>query len=57
VNQASGWYNIVNFREPYIFPMALIYRLYIEKDYSRFSEDWIPLAHTVATSRSSLKII
>ena len=29
--------------------MALIYRLYGEKDYSRFSEAWMLLAHTVTT--------
>jgi hypothetical protein len=33
--------------------MALICRLYGEKDFSRFSEAWIPLAHMVATSGST----
>jgi hypothetical protein len=40
-------------QEPYIFLMASIYHLYREKDYSRFYEAWIPLAHTVATSEST----
>jgi hypothetical protein len=31
--------------------MALIYRLYGEKDCSRFSKAWMPLAYTVAISR------
>jgi hypothetical protein len=34
--------------------MALIYRLYGENDCSKFSEAWMPLAHTVVISRSSL---
>jgi hypothetical protein len=53
VNRASGWYNTMNLREPYIFLMALICCLYGEKDFSRFSEAWMPLAHTVATSGST----
>jgi len=31
MNRASGWYNIVNLREPYMFLMAMIYWLYKEK--------------------------
>jgi hypothetical protein len=52
MNRASGWYNTVNLREPYIFLMALICRLYGEKYFSRFSEAWMPLAYTVAISGS-----
>jgi hypothetical protein len=37
-----------NLREPYIYLMDLIYRLYGEKDYSKFLEAWMPLAYTVA---------
>jgi hypothetical protein len=35
--------------------MALIYRLYGEKDCSRFSKAWMPLAYTTTTSGSSFK--
>jgi hypothetical protein len=49
-NQTSGWYQTTNLREPYIYLMALICRLYGEKDCSRFSEAWMPLAYTVAIS-------
>jgi hypothetical protein len=50
---ANSWYNMVNFKDPYIHLMALIYRLYGEKDFSKFSEAWIPLAYTVAISGRS----
>jgi hypothetical protein len=52
-NRSTGWYNTVNLREPYMYLMALICRLYGEKDCSKFSEAWMPLAYTVAISRSS----
>jgi hypothetical protein len=43
---------MTNLREPHIYLMALIYRLYGEKDCSRFLEAWMPLAYRVAISRS-----
>jgi hypothetical protein len=46
-NRSTGWYNTVNLREPYMYLMALICRLYGEKDCSKFSEAWMPLAYTV----------
>ena len=46
-NQSIGWYQKTNLREPYIYLMALIYRLYGEKDRSIFSEAWMPLSYTV----------
>jgi hypothetical protein len=49
-NRTSGWYQTTNLRESYIYLMALICRLYGEKDCSRFSEAWMPLAYTVAIS-------
>jgi hypothetical protein len=49
-NQIFAWYPTTNLREPYIYLMALICRLYGEKDCSRFSEAWMPLAYTVAIS-------
>jgi hypothetical protein len=52
-NRSNGWYEKTNFREPYIYLMSLIYQLYGEKDCSKFSEAWIPLAYTMAISRSS----
>jgi hypothetical protein len=52
-NRSNGWYGIVNLREPYIYLMALIWRLYEEKDYSKFLESWMPLAYTMAISRSN----
>jgi hypothetical protein len=52
-NRRNGWYEMINLRDPYIYLMALIYRLYGEKDFSKFSEAWIPLAYTVAISKSS----
>jgi hypothetical protein len=51
-NRSTGWYGMTNLREPYIYLMALICRLYGEKDCSRFSEAWMPLAYTVAISGS-----
>jgi hypothetical protein len=47
-NQSNGWYGTINLREPYIYLMALICRLYGEKDCSKFSEACMPLAYTVA---------
>jgi len=52
-NRSNGWYGTVNLREPSIYIVDLIYRLYGEKDCSKFSEAWIPLAYTVAISGSS----
>jgi hypothetical protein len=52
-NRTSGWYPTTNLRELYIYLMALLYRLHGEKDCSRFSEAWMPLAYTVAISRIS----
>jgi hypothetical protein len=51
-NQSTDWYQTTNLREPYIYLMALICRLYGEKDCSIFSEAWMPLAYTVAISGS-----
>jgi hypothetical protein len=51
-NHSTSWYQTTNLREPYIYLMALICRLYGEKDCSRFSEAWMPLAYTVAISGS-----
>jgi hypothetical protein len=52
-NRSNGWCGTVNLREPYIYLMALIYRLYGEKDCSKFFEAWMPLACTVVISGSS----
>jgi hypothetical protein len=52
-NRSNGWYGIVNLREPYIYLMVLICRLYGEKKCSKFSEEWIPLAYTVVISGSN----
>jgi hypothetical protein len=51
-NRTSSWYQMASLREPYIFLMALIYRLYEEKYFSRFLEGWMPLAYTFDISRS-----
>jgi len=50
-NRTSGWYQTANLRKSYIYLMALICWLYGEKDSSRFSEAWMPLAYTVAIFR------
>jgi hypothetical protein len=50
-NRTSGWYPTTNLRESYIYLMALLCRLHGEKDCSRFSEAWMPLAYMVAISR------
>jgi hypothetical protein len=47
-NQTSSWYQTTNLRELYIYLMALICRLYGEKDCSMFLEAWMPLAYTMA---------
>ena len=46
-NRSNGWYGTINLREPYIYLMALICWLYGEKDCSKFSEAWMPLAYTM----------
>jgi hypothetical protein len=54
IHQPEHWLVLnENLREPYIYLMALICRLYGEKDCSRFSEAWMPLAYTVAISGRS----
>jgi hypothetical protein len=52
-NRSNNWYGTMNLREPYIYLMALICWLYGEKDCTKFSEAWMPLAYTVAISGSS----
>jgi hypothetical protein len=51
-NQRTGGYRTYKLREPYMYLMALICRLYGEKDFSIFSKAWIPLCYTVVISRS-----
>jgi hypothetical protein len=51
-NWSNGWYGTINLWDPYIYMMALICRLYGEKDCSKFSEAWMPLAYTVVISGS-----
>jgi hypothetical protein len=46
-NQSNGWYGTINLREQDIYLMALIFRLYGEKDCSKFSEAWMPLTYIV----------
>jgi hypothetical protein len=53
MNRITGWYNTMNIQEPYMYLIALIYRLYGEKDCSKFSEACIPLTHTMAILGSS----
>jgi hypothetical protein len=53
MNWSNSWYGTMNLREPYIYLMALICQLYGEKDCSKFSEAWMPLAYIVVISRSS----
>jgi hypothetical protein len=55
-NRRNGWYNTVNLREPYMYLMALICRLYGEKDCSKFSEAWMPLAYTMAISEEQFQL-
>ena len=52
-NRNSGWYPMANLRQPYIYLMDLLCRLHGEKDYSMFSEAWMPFAYTVTVSRTS----
>jgi hypothetical protein len=52
-NRRNGWYNTVNLREPYMYLMALICRLYGKKIAQSFQKAWMPLAYTVAISGSS----
>jgi hypothetical protein len=54
-NESSGWFGTNNLREPYIYLMNLICRLYGEKDFSKFLEAWIPLAYIVAISGRNFK--
>jgi hypothetical protein len=46
-NRRTGSYGTANLREPYIYLMALICRLYEDKYFSKFSVAWIPLEYTV----------
>jgi hypothetical protein len=50
VNRESKWYNTINLREPYMFLMALIFRLCGERDCSKFSEAWISLEYRISIS-------
>jgi hypothetical protein len=52
-NRNFGWYPMTNLRQPYIYLMALLFQLHGEKDCSRFSEAWMPLAYTIAISRTT----
>jgi hypothetical protein len=52
-NRRNEWYRMTNIREPYIYLMDLIYRLYGEKYCSNVSEAWMLLAYTVVISGSS----
>jgi hypothetical protein len=52
-NRSIGWYGTANLREPYVYLMDLICRLYKEKDCSIFSKAWMPLAYIVAIIRCS----
>jgi hypothetical protein len=38
MNRIVGWYPMANIREPYIYIVALLYRLHGEKDFSQFLE-------------------
>jgi hypothetical protein len=55
-NRSIGWYGTTNLREPYIYLMALICRLYGEKECSIFLEAWMPLAYTVVISGSTFNL-
>jgi hypothetical protein len=50
MNRSNDWYDTTNLREPYIYLMDLICRLYGEMDCTKFSEAWMPLAYIVAIS-------
>jgi hypothetical protein len=50
MNRTVGWYPMTNLREPYIYVMALLYKLHGEKICSRFSEAWMPLDFTISIS-------
>lgn len=43
INQTSRWYGITNLRDQYMYLMVLLCRLYGEKNFSRFTEAWMPL--------------
>jgi len=45
MNRDLGWYININLMEPYMFLTALICQLYGEKDFSKFSKAWMPLAY------------
>jgi hypothetical protein len=47
INRSTGRYAITGLREPYMYAMILLCRLYGERDYSQFSEAWLPLAYYV----------
>jgi hypothetical protein len=52
-SQRNGWYGTINLRDPYIYFMDIIFHLYGENDYSKFSEAWMPLAYIVAITGSN----
>jgi hypothetical protein len=53
VNRTTRWYSTINLIEAYMYLMALICRLYGDKDCSRFFEAWMPIAYNVAVSGST----
>ena len=52
-NWRNDWYGTMNLREPYVYLMALICRLYGEKNCVKFSEACMPLAYTMVILESS----
>jgi hypothetical protein len=47
--KSDGIYAITNFRKPYVYPMALIARLYDEQNCTHFKDAWLLFAYTVVT--------
>jgi hypothetical protein len=48
--KSDGVYTMTNLRDPYIYAMDLMCKLYGEANCIHFKDAWIPIVHIVITS-------
>jgi hypothetical protein len=48
-HKTYGIYNTLNLREPYIYVIAFMCRLYVQEDCIHFKDEWIPIVYGVVT--------
>lgn len=45
----DGVYTMVSLRDPYIYAIELICKLYVEQNYVHFKDAWVPLSYIIIT--------